>query len=453
MRTLHVTVLLLAATAAAVLSALWWPAQTTAPRPPVGELNHLVHELADAWGSGSEAPANVSEATQPDARIVADAVDAALRGDAGTASIMPLPSGTQVTVVDADGAVLHATGPPIVTAQDVLAARALALPITAQDGTVLGTVHATDPGAAAAAREAIIRSRLAATLGVLVILAIAVVTVLVLDRRVLAPFRRLQGFAQDVASGHLDAPLDMDHGNVFGAWTESFDLMRTELAAARAAEEQAREDTRTILAQLSHDVRTPVASIAATVELLQLGTHDATTRDRLDVVARKAAQMDALVTDLFVANRDQLSALPVQPETVPAAQLAQMVDLAVVDAPSRAEEPPALLVQIDPRRMQQVIDNVISNAHKHARSGVEVSFERQGDLLRMSLADTGPGVPEDELGLILGRGVRGSAAEQVPGSGLGLFTAAHLMERMGGALAVRNRPGGGLVVDLDVPLA
>lgn len=88
-----------------------------------------------------------------------------------------------------------------------------------------------------------------------------------LDRAIIKPFQKLEGFAQCVAGGNLDIPLTMDRQNLFGAFTESFDIMRSELRKARMAEAKANASKKELVAKLSHDIKTPVASIKAASEV------------------------------------------------------------------------------------------------------------------------------------------------------------------------------------------
>lgn len=444
MRGLRAALAVVALAVAAALLVVWRATPADLRPVPVVELNDLTYEVARAWGDDEAVGALLAEAVA--------AGTAPTTAPPSTPSTSQLPAGTELSVVAPDGRLVAAHGAPITSALEAAGRRAVTLPILAPDGTTLATLYATDP-VGADVEATVQRARWAATIGTGIAAAGVLVALLIVERHVLRPFRRLQGFAQDVAGGRLDAPLDMDRANAFGAWTESFDLMRTELAAARAAESRAREDTRTTVAQLSHDVRTPVASIAAATDVLLLGAHDEATTQRLAVVAAKAAQIDALVADLFVANRDQLAALTVEPQDVPADDLARMVHLADVDRRATVAAPPQALVRIDPRRMQQVIDNVVNNAYKHAGTPLTVDFTVDGEFVRLSVLDRGPGVPDAELGTIFGRGVRGTQVGDVPGHGLGLYTCAHLMERMGGGIAAANRDGGGLAIHVDIPLA
>ncbi|HHV21045.1 MAG TPA: HAMP domain-containing histidine kinase, partial [Propionibacterium sp.] len=270
--------------------------------------------------------------------------------------------------------------------------------------------------------------------------------------RIIRPFQRLQAFATRVAGGDLDAPLDMDRGNVFGAWTESFDLLRSELAAAHRREEAAQESKRTLVAQIGHDVRTPVASIAATTELMQATTTDATTLARLDIIAGKAAQIDALVTDLFRANQSELAALTVTPTEFPSADLPDLIRAADYDTRATIHPFPQVLLRADPHRLKQVFDNVVGNAYKYGRPPLAISADIAGATFHVHVTDRGPGVPTTELPAIFARGVRGSNVGETPGQGLGLFTCAWLMEKMHGDITAANTPAG-FVVTIGIPLA
>ena len=84
---------------------------------------------------------------------------------------------------------------------------------------------------------------------------------------VIRPFWKLKKFAERVADGNLDIPLEMDRKNLFGAFTESFDIMRSELKKARIAEARANAGKKELVAKLSHDIKTPVASIKAASEV------------------------------------------------------------------------------------------------------------------------------------------------------------------------------------------
>ena len=136
---------------------------------------------------------------------------------------------------------------------------------------------------------------------VLLTVIVSVLYYIYLKRRVLDPFKKLKGFAVRVAGGNLDTPLEMDKGNVFGPFTESFDIMREELKASREREEKAVKSRKELVAQLSHDIKTPVSSIKAMTDVMSL---TATEEDKVTINAinAKADQIDSLISNLFHAT-------------------------------------------------------------------------------------------------------------------------------------------------------
>ena len=353
-------------------------------------------------------------------------------------------AGVDYTIVDQGGRVLLSRGVPVTDQLAAARARAATLDVT-RAGAIVGRVYVADPSAAAVAERLGAGVRIAAAALVAVALAVTA-WVLWWWRRVVVPFGRLQEFAADVAAGRLDAPLRMDRGHLFGAFTESFDILRSELSRARAAERDAAESKRTLVSQLGHDIRTPLASLGAAAELLAVGEMDPVRRERLDIVLAKTAQIDALMDELFEANAEQLQALPVSCAPTPSDELARQVRRAdITGLVSRVELPEALL-DVDPRRTQQILDNVLANVAKYgAPPGIVTGVVTAG-LYAVTIRDAGPGVAPEDLPRLTAQRFRGGNAGGAPGFGLGLFTAGWLMERMGGALTCHNLPDGFAVV-------
>ncbi|HKM00196.1 MAG TPA: histidine kinase dimerization/phospho-acceptor domain-containing protein, partial [Mobilitalea sp.] len=132
-----------------------------------------------------------------------------------------------------------------------------------------------------------------------------------IDRSIYRPFRKLQNFARHVAEGRLDLPLEMDKGNRFGAFTESFDLMREELGKARENERIANQSKKELVASLSHDIKTPVASIKAVSEVMYARAKEEYDRKQLETINAKADQINTLITNMFNATLEELQELKV----------------------------------------------------------------------------------------------------------------------------------------------
>ncbi len=268
------------------------------------------------------------------------------------------------------------------------------------------------------------------------------------ERSILRPFRRLRHFARNVASGNLDIPLEMDRHGRFGAFTESFDIMRSELKQARENERKASQSKKELVASLSHDVKTPIASIKAVAELMLVKPVNGEEEAQLAVILSKADQIDLLVTNMFHATLEELEQLKVLPEAVPSTVLGELVRNADYDHKVRLGEIPECVVTADLTRLQQVFDNVISNSYKYAGTAIEVTAWFEGRYLAIKFADGGPGVAPDELPLVCEKFYRGGNAAGKGGSGLGLYITKHLLGKMGGDVRCEVEAGGFAVVVL-----
>ena len=277
-------------------------------------------------------------------------------------------------------------------------------------------------------------------------------------KRIYRPFRELKDFAGRVAEGKLDEPLSMDRSNMFGAFSESFDIMREELRTARIREADLQKREKELVASLSHDLKTPITGIKLTSELLSAklahmpGMEDYT--EKIANIYKKADQIDVLVSDLFSATLEELGEFKVNCTDESSQILTEILKKYDDKGLVQAQDVPEVLIHIDPRRMHQVIGNIISNSYKYAGTGIEVSYRLVEEYLEMSVRDFGPGVPEEELGMILGKFYRGKkwAESKEEGSGLGLYIASTLMEKMDGELLPSNE-GRGFRITLMIPLS
>ncbi len=259
-----------------------------------------------------------------------------------------------------------------------------------------------------------------------------------LHRAMIKPFRQLKGFAERVAGGNLDVPLEMDRHNLFGAFTESFDIMRSELKAARKAEAKANADKKELVAKLSHDIKTPVASIKAASEVGAALTGNERQQDNYRQIIRKADQIDALVTNLFTAALEDLKQLPVTPEDINSQVIGALLKNA--DYLHRAAVPdmPACMVYADKLRLQQVFDNIFANSYKYAGTDIEIEAYQDGSQLAIQIEDSGGGVSSEEILTVKEKFRRGSNVGKLEGAGLGLYISDYFMKEMHGGLAVEN---------------
>jgi len=259
---------------------------------------------------------------------------------------------------------------------------------------------------------------------------------------VIKPFQKMKGFAERIAGGNLDIPLKMDRQNLFGAFTESFDIMRAELKKARMAEAKANAGKKELVAKLSHDIKTPVASIKAASEVGAALSSDEKSRGNYEQIIRKADQINTLVTNLFSATLEELSELSVTPSDLRSEELGVLLENA--DYLHRAVIPPvpACLLFADRLRLQQVFDNIFANSYKYADTKINVAVGIEGDFLTVCAEDYGGGVDDSELPLLKEKFRRGSNTKNIEGAGLGLYISDYCMNRMQGRLDIENGASG-----------
>ena len=261
-------------------------------------------------------------------------------------------------------------------------------------------------------------------------------------KSVITPFKKLNSFAARVAEGNLDIPLTMDKGHVFGAFTESFDLMRSELKKARIAEKKASDDKKEMVAKLSHDIKTPVASIKSTSEVGMAITKEEKTKEMFGVINAKTDQIKSLVDNLFTSSVQDITEIDVNPGPQPSDVISGLIRNSDYLKKTGDFSVPSCEVFFDKLRLQQVFDNIFMNSYKYADTAIKVNAEVSGDYLVIRIADEGPGVKEEEIPLLTEKFRRGSNASDKDGAGLGLFLTDYFMDKMDGKLGIRNaQPG------------
>ncbi len=286
------------------------------------------------------------------------------------------------------------------------------------------------------------------------------VLILVLYLRMVRPVQELSAYATEIARGNLEVPLPIRKNTLSEGFTESFDMMREELKASREREVQAEKAKKELVADLSHDIKTPVATIQATCEVMEMKLQRKQelsaeeTEDlvgKLESISTKTATIDQIMGNVFHATMEDLEQIKVDP-TEESTELieAYFGNLKNYGRILLDNHIPQCLVYMDRLRMEQVIDNVIGNSHKYAGTDIHVSFEEVQDVggtfIRIRISDSGPGVEEEELPLITEKYYRGKVAADKGGYGIGMHLVKTYMERQGGGLEYYN--DGGFVVEL-----
>jgi two-component system OmpR family sensor kinase len=258
-----------------------------------------------------------------------------------------------------------------------------------------------------------------------------------LSRRV----RRLEAGAARVAQGRFTGPLPIDSEDELGQLTRTFNEMQEQLRQVDVARKE-------FVATASHELRTPIFSLAGFVELLQdEELDDDTRREFLETMAEQVERLQKLSVDLLDLSRLDAGSLELHREPVDLSELARSV--VGEFGPALNDHGTALDVRLpdggvqascDPERVAQIMRILLDNALRHTPEGthVTVSANRQNGAAELTVADSGPGPNDDAAPHLFERFYTGDAAR---GAGLGLAIARELAERMDGRLTLSARPG------------
>ncbi|HEX2925178.1 MAG TPA: HAMP domain-containing sensor histidine kinase [Ruminiclostridium sp.] len=281
---------------------------------------------------------------------------------------------------------------------------------------------------------------------------LCIIYLIYLNYNIFRPFGQLKAFARNIAEGNLGIPLKMDRKNIFGAFTESFDIMREQLALARKNEYLANRSKKELVAGLSHDIKTPVASIKAVAELMLVLSSDEKEKQRLNTILHKAEQINLLVNDMFHATLEELEELKVIVKDESSYIIEDIIKNVNYFDKITYDKIPECIISVDPNRLQQVFDNILSNSYKYADTQVNITFQIVSDYLEVYIKDYGKGISEDELPLVFNKFYRGKNTAGQAGSGLGLYISRYLMKQMNGDISCENLDDG-FKVTLSIKLS
>ena len=272
-------------------------------------------------------------------------------------------------------------------------------------------------------------------------------------RSVLSPLAEVAQAAKHISETEdLTTRIQVRADDEIGQLATRFNSMLDRLETSREAVDESVRAQRQLVADASHELRTPVTSLRTNVEvLLQGGALSDEDRERLlsDVV-EQSEELSALVGDLIeLARGDQ----PIEsPDDVRLDGIVEeAIDRARRNAPGIVFETRLEPVVVDgvPDRLLRAINNLLDNATRHSPPGatVEVTADADGVQVR----DHGPGVPDQDLPYVFDRFFRGTNSRGRQGSGLGLAIVRQVTEQHGGIAAVTNAPDGGAIFALRLP--
>lgn len=297
----------------------------------------------------------------------------------------------------------------------------------------------------------------------LVALCLAVVLALLAARGVLRPVRALRRATRRMAEGHLDIRLAVDGSDELADLSKSFNETAAALERSVAELRRLEARARRFAADVSHELRTPLAAMSAVTDVLDENAAqlDRETGDALRLVSEGTSRLSGLVEDLMEISRFDAGAVRLHLDEVDLAEsvLRTLASRGWQDrVETRLPRPGALRTRVDPRRLDVMTANLIGNALRHGAPPVRVTLRVREERTGVAWAvievdDNGPGIAEDAMPHIFERFYKANTARtRSESSGLGLAITAENVHLHGGRIGAANRPEGGSVFTVELPL-
>lgn len=289
-----------------------------------------------------------------------------------------------------------------------------------------------------------------------VVLVSLLVCVLLLSRYLTRPLRRLTLAAREMAQGRFDRPITINTRDEVGELARAMSGMSKRIAGEIASR-------RALFADISHELRSPLARMMTDAEML-IERHMAPGEQQrhLQAICREIENLSQLIEDLTILAKNKYDGFDVNPAPHPlqdvvlqavALFLPQMEEKRIRLKQSIAEDPG--FVMLDPKRIGQVMSNLVSNALRYTPDGgtLEVGIRLTGHMAEVWLRDSGEGIPEDKLPHIFDRFFRvdESRSRATGGSGLGLAIVRKFVEAHGGQVWAESSPGQGTCITFSLP--
>ncbi|MCA3564386.1 MAG: HAMP domain-containing histidine kinase [Methylocystis sp.] len=288
---------------------------------------------------------------------------------------------------------------------------------------------------------------LAALVGIALAVAIAAYPIV---RRLTRRLETLQRSVAALGQGDLSARVKVEGKDEIGRLAETFNRTADRIQTLVTA-------NRSLLANASHELRSPLARLRMGIESLgieSLGSGPEGSRRR-DELARNIRELDQLIEEILLASRlDGAGAMAMRTEPVDVVALLAE-ECSAADAALDLRTPGLPVINGDQRLLRRLVRNLIENAERHGGGRPEVSLAKAGEqMLKIAVADRGPGVPESERTRIFEPFYRSKgASESAGGVGLGLALVRQIAERHGGSVSCEAREGGGSIFQVMLPSA
>ncbi len=278
---------------------------------------------------------------------------------------------------------------------------------------------------------------------------------------IFVPIKQLHSATRDILDGKSGGAVKYDYDGEIGTLCHDFELMRTELNDSFAREAEMKADEKLLMASISHDLKTPLATVQGYLESICIGI---VAEDEIKPYCQRALDKTVLLCkmtgDILELSKAELRQLSVQKKEVYSAEFfGRLAEGIAADAKSRGftleyGEIPNVIISLDETRIAQVMENLVGNSIKYGNEGgrINISFSLEGNFFHVLVCDDGPGIASEDLPFIFDRFYRGdkSRTMSISGSGLGLSIAKYIVEQHGGKIECDSVLGHGAAFEFRI---
>lgn len=288
-----------------------------------------------------------------------------------------------------------------------------------------------------------------------------------MEKRIMAPIEKLKDGVDQIAKGNYDVKIENNIYNEIGLLIYDFNKMAETLKQAEKTKNEYEENRKALIANISHDLKTPITSINGYIEALVDGvvTSPDKVNSYLKIIHSNTTYINNLIDDLFLFSKLDMQKLEFNYENVKIKPF--MTDLMEefefvlkeenIEFRFKDNLSKDLELSIDRKRIYQVIRNVIGNAVKYINQEkpiIEVELRDDDKFIQIKVKDNGPGIPEDKLSNIFNRFYRidTERTKDFMSTGLGLAIAKEMIEAHGGSIYAESKIGEGSTFTIQLPI-
>jgi len=298
--------------------------------------------------------------------------------------------------------------------------------------------------------------------GMFISIGLVIVVSILFSRSISKPIIQLESAARDIAEGNVDRTLQLDRKDEFGTLAKSLNQMAKRLRADNEKLKHLYDKQRQFFADITHEIRNPLHTISGSIEMLQLAHLSSDKKKQyLETAARQTDRINRLFKDLMTLQRFDSDSYFIEKKPFDIQLILEDVEQLFKN---RAEEK-GLELQIDkkqavvfadPNKIEQVLENLISNAIKYTSEGyVRVTLTEREETVTISITDSGIGISDSHLARLFDRFYRTDKARSRDkgGTGLGLAVVKSILSAHGSGIEVSSRPGEGSRFWFSLPKA